>query len=95
MSCTYPGTSRLVLNDLSVILPAGTVVAVVGENGAGGCRIQNLRQCSPGSIPFPQLAIDILVPMWSAISLSSASGWALRAFVQFLADAIRMDLQYI
>ena len=35
VSFTYPGTSRLVLDDVSLSLPAGAVVAVVGENGAG------------------------------------------------------------
>jgi ATP-binding cassette, subfamily B, bacterial len=35
VSFTYPGTSRVVLDDLSVTLPAGAVVAIVGENGAG------------------------------------------------------------
>jgi len=34
-SFTYPGTSRVVLDDVSVKLPAGAVVAIVGENGAG------------------------------------------------------------
>jgi ATP-binding cassette, subfamily B, bacterial len=31
----YPGTDKLVLDDVDVELPAGTVVALVGENGAG------------------------------------------------------------
>jgi len=35
VSFAYPGTSRLVLDDVSLTLPAGAVVAVVGENGAG------------------------------------------------------------
>jgi ATP-binding cassette subfamily B protein len=35
VSFTYPGTDRLVLEDLNLTLPAGTVVAIVGENGAG------------------------------------------------------------
>jgi ATP-binding cassette, subfamily B, bacterial len=35
VSFTYPGTSRVVLEDVSVLLPAGAVVAIVGENGAG------------------------------------------------------------
>jgi ATP-binding cassette subfamily B protein len=32
---TYPGTSEPVLRDVSVTLPAGAVIAIVGENGAG------------------------------------------------------------
>ena len=35
VSFAYPGTSRLVLDDVTMSLPAGSVVAVVGENGAG------------------------------------------------------------
>src|SRR5438552_315462 len=35
VSFAYPGTSRLVLDDVSVLFPAGSVVAIVGENGAG------------------------------------------------------------
>jgi ATP-binding cassette subfamily B protein len=35
VSFTYPGTSRVVLDDVSLTLPAGAVVAIVGENGAG------------------------------------------------------------
>jgi ATP-binding cassette subfamily B protein len=35
VSFAYPGTERLVLEDVSLELPAGAVVAVVGENGAG------------------------------------------------------------
>src|SRR5437762_11291007 len=32
---TYPGTERLVLDDVDFTLPPGAVVAIVGENGAG------------------------------------------------------------
>ncbi len=35
VSFSYPGTSRLVLDDVDLFFPAGAVVAVVGENGAG------------------------------------------------------------
>jgi len=35
VSFAYPGTSRLVLDDVSVAIPPGAVVAIVGENGAG------------------------------------------------------------
>jgi ATP-binding cassette subfamily B protein len=42
VSFTYPGTSRTVLDDISVILPAGAVVAVVGENGAGKTTLVKL-----------------------------------------------------
>jgi len=42
VSFAYPGTERLVLNDVNVELPAGTVVAIVGENGAGTSTLLKL-----------------------------------------------------
>jgi ATP-binding cassette subfamily B protein len=42
VSFAYPGTSRLVLDDVSVTLPAGAVVAIVGENGAGKTTLVKL-----------------------------------------------------
>lgn len=35
VSFAYPGSSRLALEDISLTLPPGAVVAIVGENGAG------------------------------------------------------------
>jgi len=42
VSFSYPGTSRLVLDDVSLTLPAGAVVAIVGENGAGKTSLVKL-----------------------------------------------------
>lgn len=38
----YPGTDRAVLRDVDLTLPAGAVVAVVGENGAGKTSLVKL-----------------------------------------------------
>ncbi len=42
VSFAYPGTSRLVLEHVSLSLPAGAVVAIVGENGAGKTTLVKL-----------------------------------------------------
>jgi ATP-binding cassette subfamily B protein len=42
VSFAYPGTERLVLEDVSLKLPAGAVVAIVGENGAGKTTLVKL-----------------------------------------------------
>jgi ATP-binding cassette subfamily B protein len=67
VSFRYPGTSRLVLDDVSLTLPAGAVVAIVGENGAGKTTLVKLLakmyEPSSGSIfvdeaPLARLAAD-------------------------------------
>jgi ATP-binding cassette, subfamily B, bacterial len=42
VSFAYPGASRLALQDITFRLPAGAVVAVVGENGAGKSTLVKL-----------------------------------------------------
>jgi ATP-binding cassette subfamily B protein len=42
VSFAYPGTERLVLEDVNLELPAGRVVAIVGENGVGKTTLVKL-----------------------------------------------------
>jgi ATP-binding cassette, subfamily B, bacterial len=42
VSFTYPGTDRLVLEDINLELKPGAVVAIVGENGAGKSTLVKL-----------------------------------------------------
>lgn len=67
VSFAYPGTSRLVLDDASLSLPAGAVVAIVGENGAGKTTLVKLlaKMYEPTSgaifvddIPLARIAAD-------------------------------------
>jgi ATP-binding cassette, subfamily B, bacterial len=61
VSFRYPGTPRLVLDDVSLSLPAGNVVAVVGENGAGKSTLVKLlaRMYEPTSGRITVDGIDI------------------------------------
>ncbi len=67
VSFAYPSSPRVVLDDVSVMLPAGSVVAIVGENGAGKTTLVKLlaKMYEPTSgviyaddVPLARVAAD-------------------------------------
>jgi ATP-binding cassette subfamily B protein len=71
VSFSYPGTDRLVLDDVTLRLPAGAVVAVVGENGAGKTTMVKLlaKMYAPtaGRITIDDVDLaDIATDEWRA-----------------------------
>ena len=64
VSFAYPGTDRLVLDDITMTLPAGAVVAIVGENGAGKTTLvkllAKLYEPTSGSIRIDGLPLERL-----------------------------------
>ena len=71
LSFTYPGTERPILQNVNLTLPAGTTVAVVGENGAGKTSLVKLL-CRFYEPTDGQLLVDgvdlrrIELPSWRA-----------------------------
>ncbi len=61
VSFVYPGTDRVVLDDVNLHLPAGAVVAIVGENGAGKSTLVKLlcRMYAPTSGRITADGIDL------------------------------------
>ena len=61
VSFAYPGTTRTVLEHVDLVLPAGSVVAVVGENGAGKSTLVKLlaRMYTPTTGRITADGVDI------------------------------------
>jgi ATP-binding cassette, subfamily B, bacterial len=69
VSFAYPGTKRLVLDGVDLDLPAGKVIAIVGENGAGKTTLVKLlaKMYTPtsGRIVIDDTDLDrIAAPDW-------------------------------
>ena len=100
VSFAYPGTSRIVLDDVSLTLPAGAVVAIVGENGAGKTTLVKLLakmyEPTSGSI----LVDDTPLARVSAVEWRARLAGAFQDFFRFefrarhtvgLGDVPRLD----
>ncbi len=100
VSFSYPGTSRIVLDDVSLTLPAGAVVAIVGENGAGKTTLVKLLakmyEPTSGSI----LVDDTPLARVSAVEWRARLAGAFQDFFRFefrarhtvgLGDVARLD----
>jgi len=100
VSFTYPGTDRLVLENVSVVLPAGAVVAVVGENGAGKSTLVKLL-CKLYEPTSGQILVDgASLGRMSAVRWRSRLAGAFQDFFRFellarqsvgVGDATRLD----
>jgi ATP-binding cassette subfamily B protein len=100
VSFAYPGTSRVVLEDVSLRLPAGAVVAIVGENGAGKTTLVKLlaKMYEPSSGAI--LVDDVPLARLSAQAWRARMAGAFQDFFRFefraghtvgLGDVPRMD----
>ena len=95
-----PGTSRVVLEDVSLLLPAGAVVAIVGENGAGKTTLVKLlaKMYEPSSGAI--LVDDVPLARLDAAEWRARLAGAFQDFFRFefraghtvgLGDVPRMD----
>jgi ATP-binding cassette subfamily B protein len=100
VSFAYPGTDRKVLDDVNVELPAGSVIAIVGENGAGKTTmvklLAKLYEPTSGRI----LIDDIELPRIAADDWRARLAGAFQEFFRFefvarqsvgVGDVPRMD----
>ena len=100
VSFAYPGTQKLALEEVSIDLPAGAVVAIVGENGAGKSTLVKLlaRMYEPTSGRI--LVDDTPLSRIAADSWRSKMAGAFQDFFRFellarqsvgLGDVARLD----
>ena len=74
VSFSYSGTTRVVLEDVSLLLPAGAVIAIVGENGAGKTTLVKLlaKMYEPSSGAI--LVDDVPLARMPAMELARPAG---------------------
>ncbi len=85
VSFRYPGTDRLVLDDVDLFIPAGAVVAIVGENGAGKTTLVKLL-CRFYEPTEGRITVD-----GADLSRVPAEGWRARCAGAFQ-DFFRFEL---
>lgn len=83
VSFTYPGTDRVVLDGIDLHLPAGSVIAIVGENGSGKSTLvkllSGLHRPASGSIDVDDTPLgQVEPPRWR-----SRIAGAFQDFVRF------------
>jgi ATP-binding cassette subfamily B protein len=85
VSFAYPGTEKRVLDDVSLQLPKGAVVALVGENGAGKTTLVKLL-CKMYEPSSGSILVD-----GAPLQRMPASGWRARVAGAFQ-DFFRFEL---
>jgi ATP-binding cassette subfamily B protein len=100
VSFAYPGTSRVVLEDVSLTLPAGAVIAVVGENGAGKTTLVKLLAKMYEPTTGAILVDDVPLARLNAADWRTRLAGAFQDFFRFefraghtvgLGDVLRID----
>jgi ATP-binding cassette subfamily B protein len=88
VSFTYPGTERTVLDRLSIDLPRGCTVAVVGENGSGKTTLVKLLLGMYAPSAGTIMVDDVPLPALSPQSWRARCSAAFQDFSRFALPAV-------
>ncbi len=93
LSFSYPGSSRAVLRDISLTLPAGRVLAIVGHTGSGKSTLLNLIPRLYDPPPGTVFVDGFDVRLWPLPELRHAIGYVPQETFLF-SDTIRENIAF-